>query len=589
MTPDLARHHLNEWQKSQPSNFFTADLGLQRTLELLWGTADYKQNAARLYRFGGTVATALDAAAAELSLHPPIWQLYDPAGRPINQVHYHPNQRLIGQALAAAGLSGLAGEKGQNLLAAALYYLAAHIGEAGQIGPVAWTAGMIKLLRDAATPSLRDQFLPDLLDPQREPPLTGANFFSEVQSGSDLGRNSSFAYRDEGDNWYINGEKSFCANITADLILVTAQVVGQGDGRDGLGLFLVPRAGQPDRLVIRRPQPLYGSPALAVGELLFQDALAYPIGPVTDGYTLVTTHVWPNAQRHNALACAAAARRAYLIAWQFAEHRQAQDVPLIHYPLVQESLTQMRSDAAALLSGTLRLLHWLDELEIGEHRPDTPALIRLGTLLSQLRAPALAHEVIQQGMELLGGYGMLTDLSILPRLWQDHLVYARWAGTPNVIVQAIQQEMRQNQGHEPFIALIRAMLQPSPFDDLRREALAQLAQLEQVLTDLLLMDEMSASVPLRPLLARLMDLYYTACLAIEGAWEYLRKDDRSKHRLAHYFFNRRVLGREAKDIADYAHQISKLCKDIRPSRIDWQKDEELQQKWREAGLGDEEQ
>jgi len=580
ITADIARQHLTEWQNSLPQNFFSADLNFQRSLELLWGTADYKQNMARLYKFGGLAAAVLDAAATRLASHPPTLHRHNALGQAHNEVEFHPDHHLLARHLSSAGLTAVQGEPGHNLLGAALYYLSSQLGETGHHSPIATTIAVIKLLQHAAAPAIRDQFLPALLDDQRDPPFTAAHFLAEIQGDADLGSNTTFAYADEPDVWAISGEKWFCANLSADLILVTAQVAGQGDGAEGLGLFLVPRHlpdGINNGLTIHRLKDTLGTRSLATGEVTFDNALAYPVGPTEQGYVNLMGYGLNTIWLHQALACAAHARRAYVTAWKYAEHRHAFGAPLLHSLLGQDSLTQMRSDAAALLSGSLRLAKLRDELETGEAKEGTEAILSLGITLNHLRATGLTRDLIHQGLEILGSNGLVEDFSVLPRLLRDTIVYENGINPAHALVVLAQQKMVQDRAHEPLIRLIRAMLQPSPFDELRREALAQLSQVEQQLTDLLAMDALSATVPLRPLCLRLMDLFYTACLAVEGAWEYLRKDDRSKQRLVEFFFVRRVVGREAKDIPDYAHQISKLCKDIHPSRIDWQKDEELRQ------------
>lgn len=577
-TPDIARQHLTDWHNAQPTNFFSADLNLQRSLELMWGTAEYKQHAARLYKFGGLVATELDAAATRLEHHPPTLHTHNSFGIEQNEVEFHPDYARLGQKLYGSGVTAVYADKGSNLLGAALFYLSSQMGEAGHNCPITCTVGLIKALQNAAAPPIQDQFLPGLLDATRPNPVTGAQFLTEIQGGSDVGANQVFAYMGEADDWYLSGEKWFCSNVTADLALVTARVPGQGDGTKGLGLFLVPRFlpdGSPNGTTIRRLKDKFGTRSLATAELIFHDARAYPIGPTEKGFANVMTHVINTSRLYNALGCAGNARRAYLTAWTYAEHRHAFGSAILHYPLVQEILTQMRSDSVAMLSGTLRLAKLVDDVETGEAKAGTEAVLRLGINLNKFRSALLAHEVINQGIEILGGNGTIEDFSVLPRLLRDNVVYENWEGSHNVLLAQVQRDMRKYRVHEPFIQFIREMLQPSPFDELRRQALAQLSEMEQQIGELLAMDELSASVPLRPLLARLMDLFYTACLAVEGAWEYLRKDDRTKHRLAEFFLNRRVLRRESITIPDYAHQISKLCTDIRPWKIDWDKDREL--------------
>jgi hypothetical protein len=57
---------------------------------------------------------------------------------------------------------------------------------------------------------------------------------------------------------------------------------------------------------------------------------------------------------------------------------------------------------------------------------------------------------------------------------------------------------------------------------------------------------------------RLTDLYYLACMAQEAEWERREKADKSKQRLAVLFWQRRVAGREPREIPYYDDQVSRL-------------------------------
>jgi acyl-CoA dehydrogenase len=164
--------------------------------------------------------------------------------------------------------------------------------------------------------------------------------------------------------WLLNGEKWFTSNVTADLALVTARVPGQGEGTYGLGLFLVPRRLEDGRLntvTIRRLKDKLGTRSLATGEVEFRDTLAYQIGDLERGFRNMMVYVINTSRIFNGVGTAANARRAYLVAWSYARHRSAFGQPIIHFPLVQDTLAKMRADSAAILSGSLRIVRTLDE------------------------------------------------------------------------------------------------------------------------------------------------------------------------------------------------------------------------------------
>src|SRR5690606_34380833 len=105
---------------------------------------------------------------------------------------------------------------------------------------LACTAGLIRALQQAAHPTIREKFLPALLNPDYDLMQHGAQFLTEVQGGSDVGANAVTANPSNDGTWRINGEKWFCSNINADQFLMTARA-GNQKGTRGLGLFLVPR------------------------------------------------------------------------------------------------------------------------------------------------------------------------------------------------------------------------------------------------------------------------------------------------------------------------------------------------------------
>jgi alkylation response protein AidB-like acyl-CoA dehydrogenase len=86
----------------------------------------------------------------------------------------------------------------------------------------------------------KNLYLQKLIHPSYSENYTGAQFLTEVQGGSDVGLNATEARLDDDGKWRILGEKWFCSNADAELILLTARVDTSKPGTKGLGLFLVP-------------------------------------------------------------------------------------------------------------------------------------------------------------------------------------------------------------------------------------------------------------------------------------------------------------------------------------------------------------
>ncbi len=240
---DAGRADLAAWQAAQPSNFYTADAFLARTLERLAGDGLDARMRAALDTFGATCAGPLDHAAA-VNNRPwnlPRLERFDAIGRRDESIENHPSYHDAGRHIYESGIIAELGAPGGFLRGQALMYLSSHCGEAGHNCPVACTAGIVKSLQALGTPALRERFLPRLLSRSYDERLDGAQFLTEVQGGSDVGANATRAVHLDGDRWAIHGEKWFCSNANADLILMTARFDDARDGTSGLGLFLVPR------------------------------------------------------------------------------------------------------------------------------------------------------------------------------------------------------------------------------------------------------------------------------------------------------------------------------------------------------------
>ncbi len=560
-----ARRQLADWEKEQPSNFFTADLNFQRTLEYHWGIDTYRRNAPALYRFGQVLASKVDpdVRIANRDENPPRLERYDAWGERIEEVLFHPSHHEAGRHIYASGMMGAYEQPGSNLYSLALFYLSSQNGEAGHNCPVACTAGLIKVLQAVGDEHLKERYLGRLFDPDYETHYHGAQFLTEVQGGSDVGANSTTASPAEAKGvWLLNGEKWFCSNITADLALVTARVLGQGSGTEGLGLFLLPRIlddGQPNTVFIARLKDKLGTRSMATGELEFRDARAYQIGPTESGFKNVMTHVINTSRIYNALAVCGNARRAYMVASSYAQHRRAFDRAIVHFPIVQDILANMRGDVTAALSGTLQIVRLVDLLETGKASDQTAGFLRLAININKYRSAVLAHQAIVSAIEILGGNGAIETFSVLPRLLRDNIVYENWEGTHNVLLAQVQRDMRRYQIEKQFAAVVRELFEQVSQDALRSEGLERLDGLQAELEEVLAMDELTAGIYFRPLMDRLADLYYAACLANEADWEMREKGDRTKFHVATLFLNRRAAGRGPKDIPYYDDLVSRLC------------------------------
>jgi hypothetical protein len=201
----------------------------------------------------------------------------------------------------------------------------------------------------------------------------------------------------------------------------------------------------------------------------------------------------------------------------------------------------------------------MDEVELGKGEERAARFLRLAINLNKYRSAVLAHDVISQAIEMLGGNGAIEDFSILPRLLRDNIVYENWEGTHNVLLAQAQRDIRRYGLDKEFISVVTKLIERLTDVEVREAAVEQVERMNAELTEVLAMDELTAAIYFRPLMDRLTDLYYAAALFAEGAWAEREKTDRTKSRLARLFFDRNVAGKEPKDIAYYDDLVSRLC------------------------------
>ena len=348
------------------------------------------------------------------------------------EIEFDPAYHRAGRAIWASGIVGAAAPE-----QASLFYLLAHAGEGGHACPVVCTAGLVRALKAHGSDELRERFLPPLIETDYDQAERGAQFLTERHGGSDVGANKVEAIRD-GAGWRLHGEKWFCSVADADQFLVTARPRGAPEGTRGIGCFLVPRSGGGFR--IRRLKDKLGTRALATGEIEFDGAPAYALGPLEDGFR-TAVGVLNTSRWLNALGSAGLMRRATIVASEFARERKAFGRVISDYPLVRENLAVMKVEADAALASTMELTELVDRLDKGEAGEEDTAWHRVLVNANKFVTSLAATKVTRRGIEALGGNGTIEDFSPLPRLYRDAIVFESWEGTHNVLCALVLRDL----------------------------------------------------------------------------------------------------------------------------------------------------
>jgi acyl-CoA dehydrogenase len=385
----------------------------------------YRVLPAVTHDFAEVVRDVIDPAVAEAERNPP--RLGDDG-----EIDFDPAYHRAGRAVWASGIVGAPARE-----QASLFYLLAQAGEGGHACPVVCTAGLVRALGTRASADMRARFLPPLLETDYDRAQRGAQFLTERHGGSDVGANRVEAVPD-GTTWRLYGEKWFCSVADADQFVVTARPRGAPPGTRGIGCFLVPRERGGFR--IRRLKDKLGTRALATGEIEFEGAVGYALGPLEEGFK-TAVGVLNTSRWLNAVGSAGLMRRAYDEASSFARERTAFGRPIVEFPLIREHLAVMRAEADATLASTHELTELVARIDDGSASEEDIVWHRALANANKLVTSLAATRAVRRGIEVLGGNGTIEDFSPLPRLWRDAIVFESWEGTHNVLCAQVLRDL----------------------------------------------------------------------------------------------------------------------------------------------------
>lgn len=446
MDASSARRDLEAWRAAFPVDPYGADTPLQRLVgRSEMGDERRRGFETRMSAFARRVVAEVSPAALryEDRAHLPELIRYDGLGNRVERVEFDPAYHRAGAVVWDSGVVADTGTPGRAYEQATLLYLLSLEGEAGHACPATCTIGLARALRRRAEPAVRDRFLPALLERDYSRAERGAQFVTEVQGGSDVGANTCDAVAVGDGTWRISGEKWFCSVADADQFLVTARPVGAPAGTAGLGCFVVPREieGAPNGFALRRLKEKLGTRGLASGEIDFEAALAWPIGPIEEGFRTAVGIVLNTSRWLTAVGSAGMMRRAYLEAAAYTRHRSAFNQRIGAYPVVRATLASMKCGALGCLHLWWLLTSLEDRIDVGGATDEETAFHRFLVNAAKYTVSVRATRVVRDGIEILGGNGTIEDFSILPRLYRDSVVYESWEGTHNVLVAQVLRDL----------------------------------------------------------------------------------------------------------------------------------------------------
>jgi hypothetical protein len=441
------REDLLRWRASKPDNFYLAVPQLASSMELRMGAPLSPSLEKGLSTFGRDVALVIEPAVEvqERNREFPKLHSFDELGRHVERVEFHPDHDVASTSAWGSGMLATPLNFEGAFELAALFFLLSHAGEGGQACPIVCTIGLRRAIEHRASPMIKERYLKGLTNTDATSALRGSQFLTEVQGGSDVGANVTRATPDLDvpGAWRVTGEKWFCSVADADLFAVTARPEESAPGTKGLGCFVIPRSldgTTPNGFRLRRLKDKLGTRTLASGEIDFENALAWPIGPLDEGFHVAIDELLNTSRWLNAVGSTGIMSRAFLEASMFAQHRKAFGVAIIEYEAVANQLARMKLETSAALASTLALTELVGRIDEGTATKSERNVHRFLVNANKYVTSITATDVVHRAIEVLGGNGTIEDFSPLPRLYRDAIVFESWEGTHNVLCAQVHRD-----------------------------------------------------------------------------------------------------------------------------------------------------
>ncbi|KPM52118.1 acyl-CoA dehydrogenase [Frankia sp. R43] len=284
---------------------------------------------------------------------------------------------------------------------------------------------VLSYLLEMATEGQQARWLPGFATGE----TVGAIAMTEPQTGSDLRGVATTAVRD-GDDWVINGSKTFITNgILADLVIVFART-GTDGGSRGFSLFVVER----DTPGFERGRKLdkVGLAAQDTAELFFRDVRvpARNLLGVEGGGLPALMRNLPRERLGIAIAGQCSAEAAFAWTLDYVRQRQAFGRPVAEFQTVGFALAELRTRIEVTRAYIDRCVR---ELNRG-------TLSAVDAAKAKWWATEMQWKVVDTGVQLHGGYGYMTEYPIA-RAFLDARVQRIYGGTNEIMKEIISRDL----------------------------------------------------------------------------------------------------------------------------------------------------
>ena len=280
-------------------------------------------------------------------------------------------------------------------------------------------------IRSQANDEQKARWLPGMVDGS----LVAAIAMTEPGTGSDLQGIRTSARRD-GDDWIINGSKTFISNGQhADLVIVVTRT-GEGRGMGNMSLIVV--ATDREGLAKGRNLDKLGQISADTSEISFTDVrvpVANTLGAEGQAMGILMTEL-PQERLIIGVTSISAAQKAFDITLDYVRERQAFGKAIADFQVTRHKLADMSTELSvgwAFIDQCIR-------------RHVRGELTTYDASKAKLWATELQGRVVDACVQLHGGYGFMREYEIT-RLYADARVQRIYGGTSEIMKELISRNL----------------------------------------------------------------------------------------------------------------------------------------------------
>jgi len=276
-----------------------------------------------------------------------------------------------------------------------------------------------------ATPEQKARWLPGMVSGK----LVCAIAMTEPGTGSDLQGIRTTARRD-GDDWVINGAKTFISNGQhSDLVIVVTRT-GDGRGSGNMSLIVV----ESTRAGFRRGRNLdkLGQISADTSELFFDDVRVPAenlLGQQGQAMAILMREL-PQERLIIAITSMAAAQKAYDITRDYVRDRSAFGKSIADFQVVRHRLADLKTELSVGWA-------FIDQC-LAEHIEGR--LTTYAASMAKLWCTETQGRIVDQCVQLHGGYGFMREYEIC-RLYADARVQRIYGGTSEIMRELISRNL----------------------------------------------------------------------------------------------------------------------------------------------------